>query len=66
MNFKGSVIMIKLIKNYKTRTVNVFKLINEDYKLIAVVSLDEVKDLVNNFDLDIQICENQMPQRKCN
>ena len=58
--------MIKLIKNYKTRTVNVFKLINEDYKLIAVVSLDEVKDLVNNFDLDIQICENQMPQRKCN
>lgn len=52
--------MIKLIKNYKAKTVNIYKLINGDYKIIAIIDLDDVKELVNNFDLDIQICENQL------
>lgn len=45
--------MIKFIKDYKFRTVKIIK----NNKEIATVSLDELKELVNNFDLDIQVCE---------
>lgn len=45
--------MVKFIKDYKFRTVTIVK----NDKVVAVVSLDELKELVNIFDLDIQICE---------
>lgn len=47
--------MIKFIKDYKFRTVTIFK----NNKFIARVSLNDLKELVNNFDLDIQICEEE-------
>ncbi|WP_338630430.1 hypothetical protein [Clostridium baratii] len=46
--------MIKFIKDYKTRTVTIMK----NDKFVARVSLDDLKELVNNFDLDIQNCIN--------
>nr|DAP71900.1 MAG TPA: hypothetical protein [Caudoviricetes sp.] len=45
--------MVKFIKDYKFRTVKIIK----NDKEIATVSLDDLKELVNNFDLDIQICK---------
>lgn len=44
--------MIKFVKCYKTRTVAILK----DETLVAKVSLDELKDLVNNFDVDVCHC----------
>jgi hypothetical protein len=45
--------VVKFIKDYKFRTVKIIK----NDKEIATVSLDDLKELVNNFDLDIQICK---------
>jgi hypothetical protein len=51
--------MIKLVKNYNTRTIAIYKQgKDKEYRLVAIVDLDEVKELANNFDLDIQYCKN--------
>lgn len=50
--------MIKLVKNYNTRTIAIYKQgRDKEYRLIGIVDLDEVIELANNFDLDIQYCE---------
>jgi len=52
--------MIKLIKNYKSRTISIYKRKKDkEFMLIAIIDLDEVKELANNFDLDIQYCDNK-------
>lgn len=43
--------MVKFIKDYKFRTVTILK----NNSIIAVVSLDDLKELVNNFELDTQL-----------
>ncbi len=50
--------MFEFIKDYKTNTVTIMKkeTTSKEYELVGVVDLDELKDLCNNFSLDILYC----------